>query len=63
VPKTGWNFFYIKVDVTYGNTGMILGVVNEQYSPVKQTSTIYFDGDYAKDPQTFNIGCKVVNSV
>lgn len=37
--------------------------MNENYSPEKQSESLQFDGDYAKDAQTFTIGCKIVNSV
>ena len=61
--KTGWNFFYIKLQLSFGYTTATLGVVNNQYSPIKQTSSIIFNGNYAKATKTFNIGCRVVNSV
>mmetsp|Transcript_23439 Transcript_23439/g.26866 ORF Transcript_23439/g.26866 Transcript_23439/m.26866 type:complete len:189 (-) Transcript_23439:1042-1608(-) len=56
LAQTGWNFFYVKMELKFGYTVLTLGVVNSGYSPVKKTETLSFNGDYKKAVKTFNIG-------
>lgn len=60
--RTGFNSFYIQVYEEFGYTKMSLNVANENNSPTKLSETLTFNGIYTKSSQTFNIGCRKVNS-
>jgi hypothetical protein len=61
--RTGQQFFYIQVSHVMGSTQMVLNIAHENNTPTKLSEILTFDGVYIKSAQTFNIGCKVVNSV
>jgi hypothetical protein len=63
LARTGQIFFSIQVSHVMGYTQMVLNIAHENNTPTKLSEILTFDGVYLKSSQTFNIGCKVVNSV
>lgn len=62
MAETGYNFFALQMEPSFGYTEVTVRVSHENYGSTTNSETLSFTGSYEKSTQTFNIGCKVVNS-
>lgn len=64
LARTGQVFFSIQVSYVMGYTQMVLNIAHASNTPTtKLSETLSFNGVYIKSAKTFNIGCKLVNSL